>query len=80
MKEEISQSSFNKSYMSSKGTEIIKKENLEDVNISFKTYFKYFFYTPLSGLLFIIGILINFAGFGSVALYEYSILYWVKDL
>lgn len=69
-----------KSYLANRGTEIIKKENLEDVNITFKTYFQYFFYTPWIGIVFLLGMVVNFIGFGSISFYEYNLLYWVKDL
>lgn len=69
-----------KSYLANRGTEIIKKENLEDVNITFKTYFRYYFYTPWIGIVFLLGMVVNFIGFGSISFYEYNLLYWVKDL
>jgi len=69
-----------KSYLADKGTNIIKKENLEDVNVTFKTYFRYFFYTPKTGLMFIFGMIVNLIGFASISFYEYNLLYWVKDL
>lgn len=41
MKEEESpiRPTIRKSYLANKGTEIIKKENLEDVNVNYLTYF-----------------------------------------
>lgn len=82
MKEEESpiRPTIRKSYLANKGTEIIKKENLEDVNVNYLTYFWYFFYTPAIGLLFLFGMLVNVIGFGSISFYEYNLLYWVKDL
>lgn len=80
LKEEVASTPILKSYLANRGTDIIKKENLEDVNITFKTYFRYFFYTPVTGIVFIFGMVVNLIGFGSITLYEYNLLYWVKDL
>lgn len=69
-----------KSYLSSRGTEIIVKENKEDVPITWKTYSSYYFYTGWIGVVFIATLLVTCIGHGSWVFYEYNLLYWAQDL
>jgi len=66
-----------KSFLSTKGTEIIVKENKEDVPITMKTYISYYFYTFWIGMVFCATLIVTFIGSGSRVFYEYNLLYWV---
>lgn len=63
--EEEKQPVSTKSYLASRGTEIIVKENKEDVPITWKTYSSYYFYTGWIGVVFIATLLVTCIGHGS---------------
>lgn len=62
--EEKQQPVSRKSYLSSRGTEIIVKENKEDVPITWKTYYSYYFYTGWIGVIFVATMIVTMIGNG----------------